>query len=338
MSSPQPSTRTPHPLRRCIAVALMLVFISPLVLPLFAATADPEASLPACCRRHGKHHCHMTTEMMAMLAASSGPALTTPPCPFYPTAPLPSASSPPSSLSPPGLGPTSPRPRAARAHSASHPYPRYLLEPHARPSHSPRLSALILILIHRPRRPATRAPALSRPRDPGVLMRSLALNLPKVFGLALLLCLLPASIARATVFSQLQGVVHDPQHRPLPDAHITLAAAHSAFTLSTDSNPEGSFTLLNIPLGDYTVTITHAGFETLRQSLTVHSDTSPILHFQLQIGSVSTPSTSPPRRRPPTSTPSLPPRSSPASTSPRPPAPTAPTPWPSSPTTSPAPT
>jgi hypothetical protein len=66
----------------------MLVFISPLVLPLFAATSDPEASLPACCRRHGKHHCNMTM-MMAMLAASSGPALTTPPCPFYPAAATP---------------------------------------------------------------------------------------------------------------------------------------------------------------------------------------------------------------------------------------------------------
>jgi hypothetical protein len=67
----------------------MLAFLSPLVLPLFAASSDPDASLPACCRRHGKHHCHMTMEMMAMLAASSGPALTTPPCPFYPAAAAP---------------------------------------------------------------------------------------------------------------------------------------------------------------------------------------------------------------------------------------------------------
>ena len=119
-------------------------------------------------------------------------------------------------------------------------------------------------------------------------MRSLALNLPKAFGLALLLCLLPASIARATVFSQLQGVVHDPQHRPLAAAHITLAAARSAFTLSTDSNSDGAFTLPNVPLGDYTVTVTHPGFQTLQQSLTLHSGTAPILHLQLQLAGVST--------------------------------------------------
>jgi outer membrane cobalamin receptor len=105
--------------------------------------------------------------------------------------------------------------------------------------------------------------------------------------LALLLCLLPASVALATVFSQLQGVVHDPQHRPLPAAHITLTASNSAFTVSTDSNSEGAFTLPNLPLGDYTITIAHAGFETLRQTLTLHSDTSPTFHFMLDIGPVS---------------------------------------------------
>jgi len=82
-------------------------------------------------------------------------------------------------------------------------------------------------------------------------------------------------------------VVHDPQHRPLPGAHITLAAAHSAFTLSADSDREGAFALADVPLGDYTVTISRAGFETLQQTLTVHSDTSPILHFMLQLGQVS---------------------------------------------------
>ena len=119
-------------------------------------------------------------------------------------------------------------------------------------------------------------------------MRSLTQFRSKVILLALLLCLLQASNARATVFSQLQGVVHDPQHRPLPAAHITLAAAHSAFTLSTDSNFEGAFSLPNVPLGDYVVTIAHDGFATHRQSLTLHSGTAPILHFMLQLGSVST--------------------------------------------------
>jgi hypothetical protein len=70
-------------MRWFLAIALLIAFGSPLVAPLFAATVDPEASLPACCRSHGKHHCAM---MHLMLAASGGPALQAPPCPYYPTA------------------------------------------------------------------------------------------------------------------------------------------------------------------------------------------------------------------------------------------------------------
>ncbi len=71
-------------LRRMLAITLLIAFGSPLVLPLFAATADPQASLPACCRRHGAHHC-----TMLMPGSSSGPAFQTSPCPSYPTAATP---------------------------------------------------------------------------------------------------------------------------------------------------------------------------------------------------------------------------------------------------------
>jgi hypothetical protein len=108
----------------------------------------------------------------------------------------------------------------------------------------------------------------------------------RALGFCLLLYLLPASVAHATVFSQLHGVVHDPQHRPLPGAHVTLTAAHSDFTVATATNGEGVFTLPSIPLGDYLVTIAHTGFDTLQEPLTVHSDTSPVLHYQLQLGVV----------------------------------------------------
>jgi TonB dependent receptor/Carboxypeptidase regulatory-like domain/TonB-dependent Receptor Plug Domain len=108
------------------------------------------------------------------------------------------------------------------------------------------------------------------------------------FARTLAFLLLATPIARATVFSQLQGVVHDPQHRPIPAAHITLTAAHSAFTQSADTNAEGVFTLSTLPLGDYALTITHPGFATLSQPITLQSDTTPMLHFELQLGAVST--------------------------------------------------
>lgn len=113
-------------------------------------------------------------------------------------------------------------------------------------------------------------------------MRCFAL---KSLGLAFL-CLLQFATARATVFSQFQGVVHDPQHRPVADATITLAAAHSGFTQSADTNKDGAFIISSVPLGDYVVTVKHPGFAPFRQLLTIYSDTSPILHFELKLGSV----------------------------------------------------
>ncbi|MDE3103619.1 MAG: hypothetical protein KGK08_00450 [Acidobacteriota bacterium] len=53
-------------MRRLLAILLMLLFSFPLVSPLLALDAQPEANLPACCRRGGIHHC------MGMAATASG--------------------------------------------------------------------------------------------------------------------------------------------------------------------------------------------------------------------------------------------------------------------------
>jgi hypothetical protein len=54
------------PMRRAIAISLMMLFSWTLTAPFFAP--DNQASLPACCRRNGKHHC--SARMMGLLAGS----------------------------------------------------------------------------------------------------------------------------------------------------------------------------------------------------------------------------------------------------------------------------
>ncbi|MCU1226826.1 MAG: TonB-dependent receptor [Edaphobacter sp.] len=104
--------------------------------------------------------------------------------------------------------------------------------------------------------------------------------------LCLLIILLSTAAAQAAIFSQLHGVVHDPQHRPIPGAHIELHAANSAFTQTATTGQDGSFSIASIPLGDYTITISQSGFATTKQTLTLASDTSPILHIELQLSTV----------------------------------------------------
>jgi hypothetical protein len=67
-------------MRRAIAVLLMLVFSSMLIAPVLAA--DPEASLPACCRRHGKHHCAM--RMAVQPGSRTGFTTVKGKCPCFP--------------------------------------------------------------------------------------------------------------------------------------------------------------------------------------------------------------------------------------------------------------
>lgn len=92
--------------------------------------------------------------------------------------------------------------------------------------------------------------------------------------------------AHATVFGELQGIVHDPQHRPISGAKIILHAAYSTASQSATTNQDGYFSLPAVPLGEYRITISVPGFNTARQTISVASGSSPILHFQLEVGSV----------------------------------------------------
>jgi hypothetical protein len=73
-------------MRRWLSVLLVVFFgLWPLT---GALEASDDARLPACCRRHGAHHCAMTMKMAAMMVeAESGstPMLTAPMrCPLFP--------------------------------------------------------------------------------------------------------------------------------------------------------------------------------------------------------------------------------------------------------------
>jgi hypothetical protein len=75
-------------MRRGFSILLILVFgLGPLSATL---QASEDASLPACCRRNGAHHCAMAAQVAAMGGHSSPdprPAFTVPlTCPYYPGA------------------------------------------------------------------------------------------------------------------------------------------------------------------------------------------------------------------------------------------------------------
>ena len=116
-------------------------------------------------------------------------------------------------------------------------------------------------------------------------LRTTRRNLVVVLSLVALLG--SSGLLYAVVFGTIRGVVNDPQHRLIPGATVVLKSANSAWTRSSETNGHGEFTFSAVPLGQYAITVTAAGFSQSEQTLTLQSDVSPILHFPLSVAPVS---------------------------------------------------
>ena len=100
--------------------------------------------------------------------------------------------------------------------------------------------------------------------------------------LALFILFVPLA-AWSTVFATLKGVIHDPQHRPIAGATVSLHAADSDFALHATTDSNGEFQIPQVPIGVYRMTFTAEGFADLAQAVAIESGTKPVLHIQLEL-------------------------------------------------------
>ena len=103
----------------------------------------------------------------------------------------------------------------------------------------------------------------------------------------LMLCILLVTPLFGTIFGAVRGIVHDPDHRPVPDANVSLQSASSGFkkTGKTDSN--GEFEFSAVPIGEYRVSVMRDGFAPVEQSVVVTSGSAPVLHFQFRLATAT---------------------------------------------------
>jgi outer membrane cobalamin receptor len=101
--------------------------------------------------------------------------------------------------------------------------------------------------------------------------------------LAFVISLGLSAAALATVFGSVRGVVHDPQHRPVPSIKIILKAKTSDFLLTAETDANGDFQFDSVPLGQYSVRATDPAFAPEEQLVTVFSGTAPVLHLELHL-------------------------------------------------------
>ncbi len=99
--------------------------------------------------------------------------------------------------------------------------------------------------------------------------------------------LMLAVVASATIFGSVRGLIHDPQHRPVQGAQVTIRATNSDWSQTATSDEQGEFRFDNVPIGEYHVTVDMAGFAPQKQNLTLTSGRDAKLHFGLTIASAN---------------------------------------------------
>jgi hypothetical protein len=93
--------------------------------------------------------------------------------------------------------------------------------------------------------------------------------------------------AFASVFAVVRGIVHDPQHRPIAGATVTLHAASSDFAVHATSGSDGAYTLPEAPIGLYRLEVTAPGFAAWSEPVTLVSGTNPLVHVELAVRAAS---------------------------------------------------
>ena len=106
-------------------------------------------------------------------------------------------------------------------------------------------------------------------------------RLYSLFASALLLAATLPSLA--TVFATVHGVVHDPQHRPIAGAEVTLQAADSDFVLHATTTRDRYIRTAASPNRGVPANRRRAGFDVATQTLTLASGTNPVLHIPLAV-------------------------------------------------------
>jgi len=125
--------------------------------------------------------------------------------------------------------------------------------------------------------------SLAKPRVGIAEARATEENLNRFAIIVLFVLLLSAAASFASIFGAVRGVIHDPQHHPVPGAMVMLKAKSSDWSATTNSDANGNFAFNAVPLGEYVVTVAGLGFQQSEQNVVVTSGAQPVLHFALNV-------------------------------------------------------
>ena len=107
-------------------------------------------------------------------------------------------------------------------------------------------------------------------------------------SLCLLLALAPFTQSQQTL-GGITGTVTESTGSVLPGTVVTIVGDETKLTRSQTSNVNGSYDFVNLPIGSYTLTFTHEGFQTQRvPSIVVQANRTATVNTTMQVGQVAT--------------------------------------------------
>ncbi|MGH9452278.1 MAG: TonB-dependent receptor domain-containing protein [Terriglobia bacterium] len=100
-----------------------------------------------------------------------------------------------------------------------------------------------------------------------------------------MLCMaaISAVMSGAALQITLRGITHDPQHRPIAGAKVTLRSEQTGFSATARSNANGEFEFQSVAPGEYNITAIAPGFANLSQPLEIRSTGNPVVHLWMKI-------------------------------------------------------
>ena len=102
------------------------------------------------------------------------------------------------------------------------------------------------------------------------------------------LAFLPCAQAQQTL-GGITGSVADKTGAILPDTIVTIVGDQTKLTRTQKTNVNGIYDFVNLPIGSYSLTFTHEGFETQKMpSITVQADRTLTVNAVLPVGQVGT--------------------------------------------------
>jgi Carboxypeptidase regulatory-like domain len=121
------------------------------------------------------------------------------------------------------------------------------------------------------------------------MLQQLSRTFSKYF---LVLCSFVALLSSASFAQQtlggITGTVTDPSGGAIPDVTVTLVGDQTKLTRTTKTNSSGIYDFVNLPIGTYSLSYVHEGFQTQQvPSILVQADRTATVNAQLKIGQVS---------------------------------------------------